>query len=66
MMASITFKVLGVCHAEYPAVNLSAQTSPDTRRKELLIVYVRAASQRGSYIASIVIDLHTTLGEVNS
>jgi hypothetical protein len=48
-------------HAEYPAVNLSAQTSPDTRRWEPSIVYARVASQRGSYLASIVIDLHTTL-----
>jgi hypothetical protein len=48
-------------HAEYPAVNLSAQTSPDTCRREPPIVYARAASQRGSYLASIVIDLCTTL-----
>jgi hypothetical protein len=38
-------------HAEYPAVNPSAQTSPDTH----------LLSMRGSYLASIVIDLHTTL-----
>jgi hypothetical protein len=46
-------------HAEYTAVNLSAQTSPDNRRREPSIVYARAASQQGSYLVSIVIDLPT-------
>jgi hypothetical protein len=42
-------------HAEYPAVNLSAQTSPDTRRIHLLLFYASEAVS----LASIVIDLYT-------
>jgi hypothetical protein len=61
MHGTLNHRYVGKQYAEYPAVNLSAQTSPNTRRRGPSIVYARAASQRGSYLASIVMDLHTTL-----
>jgi hypothetical protein len=44
-------------HAEYPAVNLAAQTSPDHRRRDPLVFYASEAVN----LAFIVIYLHTTL-----
>jgi hypothetical protein len=54
-----------ILHAEYPAdESVSANFSRYPPERAPSIVYARAASQQGSYLASIVIDLHTTLGEV--
>jgi hypothetical protein len=45
-------------HAEYPAANLSAQTSPDHRRREQLLFY---ASEAVNLTSIVILDLHTTL-----